>query len=253
MSALALNPSSHRRPSNGLIGIGRCATRLALSIRSVRPLRLGRELEGALRAERQGLPIRINSYYLALADPRDPDCPYVANACPTDARRLKSPETSWTLSARSPTKSLRGSFSAIPTVFCCSSPTAARSIVDSVRGRAWWEVATGRRLSRSRAGARLDSCPFGDSGCHRERRGPVCDVHRAPGPRDRCRAIGAFRRNDPPRHARSRHTSDADHRRVTASLRKFHPLWVMTHFNHPKELTPRLWELATSSQTRGSP
>ena len=27
-------------------------------------------------------------------------------------------------------------------------------------------------------------------------------------------------------------------RELTQALRPFHPLWVMTHFNHPKELTP---------------
>ena len=34
-----------------------------------------RELEGAQRAERQGLPLRITPYYLSLVDPNDPACP----------------------------------------------------------------------------------------------------------------------------------------------------------------------------------
>src|SRR6185436_11531229 len=33
------------------------------------------ELEGARRAEREGLPLAITPYYLALCDPRDPACP----------------------------------------------------------------------------------------------------------------------------------------------------------------------------------
>jgi lysine 2,3-aminomutase len=44
-----------------------------------------RELEGARRAERQGLPIRITPYYLSLVDPDDPACP-VRRQCVPDAR-----------------------------------------------------------------------------------------------------------------------------------------------------------------------
>ena len=46
------------------------------------------------------------------------------------------------------------------------------------------------------------------------------------------------RRDHPPRHARSRHPADAHHARSSfGALRPHHPLWVMTHFNHPRELT----------------
>ena len=44
-----------------------------------------RELEGARRAERQGLPIRITPYYLSLVDPTDPACP-IRKQCVPDAR-----------------------------------------------------------------------------------------------------------------------------------------------------------------------
>ena len=44
-----------------------------------------RELEGARRAERQGLPIRITPYYLSLADRDDPACP-IRRQCVPDAR-----------------------------------------------------------------------------------------------------------------------------------------------------------------------
>jgi lysine 2,3-aminomutase len=44
-----------------------------------------RELAGAKRAEHQGLPIRITPYYLSLIDPNDPACP-VRRQCVPDAR-----------------------------------------------------------------------------------------------------------------------------------------------------------------------
>src|ERR1019366_7173795 len=44
-----------------------------------------RELEGARRAESQGLPLRITPYYLALVDPADPACP-IRRQCVPDAR-----------------------------------------------------------------------------------------------------------------------------------------------------------------------
>ncbi len=43
------------------------------------------ELAGARRAERQGLPIRITPYYLSLVDPHDPACP-IRKQCVPDAR-----------------------------------------------------------------------------------------------------------------------------------------------------------------------
>ncbi|MEI9953781.1 MAG: hypothetical protein WDO74_33590 [Pseudomonadota bacterium] len=29
---------------------------------------------------------------------------------------------------------------------------------------------------------------------------------------------------------------------LVQALRPFHPIWIMTHFNHPKELTPQARE-----------
>jgi lysine 2,3-aminomutase len=43
------------------------------------------EVLGARRAERQGLPIRITPYYLSLVDPGDPACP-IRKQCVPDAR-----------------------------------------------------------------------------------------------------------------------------------------------------------------------
>jgi lysine 2,3-aminomutase len=51
-----------------------------------RTLRLSEsELEGARRAERQGLPIRVTPYYLSLVDANDPSCP-IRRQCVPDAR-----------------------------------------------------------------------------------------------------------------------------------------------------------------------
>jgi len=86
MSALALNPEQpptaeqwsdwHWQMRHAIGSVDSLREAIALS---------DRELEGALRAERQGLPIRITPYYLALADPRDPDCP-VRRQCVPDGR-----------------------------------------------------------------------------------------------------------------------------------------------------------------------
>ena len=86
MSALALNPEQpptaeqwsdwHWQMRHAIGSVDSLREAIALS---------DRELEGAMRAERQGLPIRITPYYLALADPRDPDCP-VRRQCVPDGR-----------------------------------------------------------------------------------------------------------------------------------------------------------------------
>ena len=41
------------------------------------------ERQGALTAERAGLPIRVTPYYLSLVDPRDPSCPIRRQVIPT--------------------------------------------------------------------------------------------------------------------------------------------------------------------------
>src|SRR5271154_766861 len=43
------------------------------------------ELEGARRAEREGLPLRITPYYLGLCDRRDPRCPIRLQCVPRGA------------------------------------------------------------------------------------------------------------------------------------------------------------------------
>jgi lysine 2,3-aminomutase len=40
---------------------------------------------------------------------------------------------------------------------------------------------------------------------------------------------------------------------LLAALRPFHPLWVMTHFNHPKELTPRARQACRDLADAGFP
>ena len=42
-------------------------------------------------------------------------------------------------------------------------------------------------------------------------------------------------------------------RELAAALRPFHPLWVMTHFNHPKELTPESRRALTRLADAGFP
>src|SRR5690349_21780717 len=49
------------------------------------------ELEGARRAERDGLPIAITPYYLALADRHDPKCPIRLQCVPRVEEGIEAP------------------------------------------------------------------------------------------------------------------------------------------------------------------
>ena len=163
------------------------------------------------------------------------------SASPTRARRRRCPAISPTRSARSRTRSRRTSCSATRIARSSSRPIAAPSTAASARARAWSATAAARcRSRRSRPALRVPA--------------------RAPEVRDvivsggdplamatdrlvRLVARGARhpqRRDDPPRDARAGHAADADHGRARArAAAATIPIWVMTHFNHPKELTPR--------------
>ena len=198
---------------------------------------------------------RITPYYLSLVDPHDPRCP-IRLQCVPDARRGPSrcPATSSTRSARSPTRSPRTSCSATPTAPSSSRPTAAPSTAASAPARAWSATAAAlvrstRSPPRSPTSRRIPRCATSSS---------------AAATRSRCRptascALVARLRAIPsvetirlatrvPVTLPMRIT-----RELVRALRPLHPLWVMTHFNHPKELTPESrGRVPSASPTRAS-
>src|SRR5512135_3232159 len=72
-----------KRPSDWRWQIRHAATRVDDLARALRLT--DRELEGARRAEAQGMPIGVTPYYLSLADKHDPNCP-IRKQCVPDAR-----------------------------------------------------------------------------------------------------------------------------------------------------------------------
>lgn len=197
------------------------------------------ELEGARRAEREGLPIAITPYYLSLCDRHDPTCPVRKQCVPVaDEGRevpgdLEDPlgevahEVAPHLVQRYPDRVLLlvTDRCAVYCRFCTRSrmvgdgggpvPDAAlepafRYIAEHpeirdviVSGGDPLAMATPRL---ERLLARIRSIPNVDT-IRLATRIPVTLPMRVT-------------------------------KELVTALRKHHPIWVMTHFNHPKELTP---------------
>ena len=196
------------------------------------------ELVGARRAEAQGLPLRITPYYLDLCDPRDPACPI---------RRQVVPRAE-------------------------ESETTPGDMVDPL-GEEAHEVTPGlvQRYPDRALLVTTDQCAIYCRFCTRSRvvgagEGPMPPgelnaaleaIAADPGIRDVILSGG-----DPLTMATSRLVRLIDavtsipHVEVVrlatrvpvclpqrvddelvSALRPYHPLWVMTHFNHPRELT----------------
>jgi lysine 2,3-aminomutase len=196
------------------------------------------ELEGARRAEREGLPIRITPYYLGLCDPNDPACPIRLQCVPRAEEALEIPgdladplgevahEVAPNLVQRYPDRALL-----LATDRCgvyCRFCTRSRMVGDG------GGAASLERLEP--AFAYLEQHP------------EVRDVIVSGGDpltmaTDRLARLVARVRAVPsvetirlatraPVTLPSRVTEE-----LVRALRPHHPIWVMTHFNHPKELT----------------
>jgi lysine 2,3-aminomutase len=197
------------------------------------------ELAGARRAEEQGLPIRVTPHYLGLCDKRDASCPVRLQCVPRAAEAIRSSgdlddplgevahEVAPHLVRRYPDRALL-----LATDRCgvyCRFCTRSRMVGDG-----------GGAVSLDRlapAFAWLEAHP------------EVRDVIVSGGDpltvsTDRLKQLVARLRAIPsldtirlatrvPVTLPSRITSE-----LLRALRPYHPLWVMTHFNHPKELTP---------------
>jgi lysine 2,3-aminomutase len=198
------------------------------------------ELEGARRAEREGLPLRITPYYLGLCDRRDAGCPIRLQCVPRVAEATEVPgdladplgevahEVAPHLVRRYPDRALL-----LVTDRCgvyCRFCTRSRMVGDG--GGA---VPLDRLAS---AFAYLEAHP------------EVRDVILSGGDpltmaTERLTRVVARVRSIPsvetlrlatrvPVTLPSRITAE-----LVRALRPYHPIWVMTHFNHPRELTPQ--------------
>jgi lysine 2,3-aminomutase len=216
---------------------------LRASIRSVddlsRALRLtSEELEGARRAEREGLPIRITPYYLSLCDPDDPTCPIRQQCVPRLDEGHEVPgdledplgevqhEVAPHLVQRYPDRALL-----LATDRCgvyCRFCTRSRMVGDG-----------GGAVSLDRL-----TPAFAYLEAHPEVRDVILSggdpltmtTDRLARLVARVRAISSVETirlaTRAPVTLPSRITDE-----LVRALRPHHPLWVMTHFNHPKELT----------------
>jgi lysine 2,3-aminomutase len=197
------------------------------------------ELAGAERAERAGFPFAVTPYYLGLCDPVDPACPIRRQVVPRGEEAVESPgdladplgeaahEVAPNLICRYPDRALLFSTDrcAVYCRFCTRSRLVgagggARSLERLEEAMAWLEsnpqvrdviVSGGDPLAM--ATSRLEAL------LGRLRRIPSIETLRLA-----TRAPVVL----PQRITRE----------LVRALRPHHPIWVMTHFNHPKELTP---------------
>lgn len=207
------------------------------SLARVLPLTVA-ERDGAVRAEREGFPFSITPYYLGLIDRADPRCPIRRQVVPlareatpsvgdlADPLGEEAHEAAPDLIQRYPDRALL-----LVTDRCavyCRFCTRSRMVAGG-----------GGARSMDRLGPALD---------YLRRTPSISDVIISGGDplalsTDRLRRIvEAVRAIETVQTIRlATRVPVVLPQRITgewlAALRPFHPLWVMTHFNHPRELT----------------
>jgi lysine 2,3-aminomutase len=197
-----------------------------------------RELAGARRAESEGLPIAITPYYLSLCDLHDPHCPIRRQCVPdalegeTVAGDLADPlgevahEVAPHLVQRYPDRALL-----LATDRCavyCRFCTRSRIVGDGGGAVSLDDLAPAFAYLRAHPEVRDVIVSGGDPlNMATERIERLVAAVRAIPSVDTIRLATRVPVTMP-----QRITSE-----LLDALRPFHPLWVMTHFNHPKELT----------------
>ena len=213
-----------------------------------------REIEGVRRAAREGLPLAITPYYLSLCDRHDPACP-IRKQCVPDAREeevvpgdLADPlgevahEVAPHLVQRYPDRALLLSTDrcAVYCRFC----TRSRMVGDGGGATSLEALAPAFAYLRAHPEVRDVIISGGDP------------LNMAT---DRLvRLVAAVRAIESVETIRlATRVPVTMPQRVTAelleALRPHHPLWVMTHFNHPKELTPESLGACTRLADAGFP
>jgi lysine 2,3-aminomutase len=196
------------------------------------------ELAGARRAERTGLPISITPYYLSLSDPGDAACP-IRRQCVPDEREsetaegdLEDPlgevahEVAPHLVRRYPDRALL-----LATDRCsvyCRFCTRSRMVGDGGGARSLEALEPAFAYLRANPEVRDVIVSGGDPlTMATERIVRLLAALRAVPSVETIRLATRVPVTLPMRVTRE----------LVHALRPFHPLWVMTHFNHPKELT----------------
>jgi lysine 2,3-aminomutase len=197
-----------------------------------------RELEGARRAATQGLPLRITPYYLSLVDKADPACP-IRRQCVPDAREsdvvegdLADPlgevahEVAPHLVQRYPDRVLL-----LATDRCavyCRFCTRSRMVGNGDGAVSLDALAPALEWLRAHPAVTDVILSGGDPvAMATERLVRLVAAVRAVPSVETIRLATRVPVTLPMRITRE----------LLRALRPYHPLWVMTHFNHPKELT----------------
>jgi lysine 2,3-aminomutase len=198
-----------------------------------------RELAGARRAASEGLPIGITPYYLSLIDRADPRCP-IRMQCVPDGREEESVpgdlvdplgevahEVAPHLVQRYPDRALL-----LVTDRCavyCRFCTRSRMVGDGGGARSLEALAPAFAYLEAHPEVRDVIVSGGDPlAMATGRLVPILTRLRAIESLDTIRLATRVPVTLPMRVTRE----------LVQALRKLHPIWVMTHFNHPKELSP---------------
>jgi lysine 2,3-aminomutase len=197
------------------------------------------EWTGARRAEAEGFPILATPYYLGLADPKDPSCPIRRQIVPlalearvvegdlTDPLGEEAHEVAPNLIQRYPDRALL--FVTDRCAVYCRFCTRSRIVGDGGGVRSDEELAKAVEYLRAHPEIRDLILSGGDILAMSTDRVARVLEHVRSVPSIETVRIGSR----VPVVLPQRITSE-----LLRALRKHHPIWVMTHFNHPKELTP---------------
>jgi lysine 2,3-aminomutase len=213
-----------------------------------------RELEGCRRAERAGLPLSITPYYLSLCDKEDPACA-VRMQCVPDAREaitgegdLEDPlgevahEVAPHLVQRYPDRALL-----LATDRCsvyCRFCTRSRMVGDGGGARSLDVLAPAFAYLSAHPEVRDVIVSGGDPlTLSTARLVSLISAIRAVPSVETVRLATRVPVTLPMRVTRE----------LVDALRPFHPLWIMTHFNHPKELTREAQAACTRLADAGFP
>jgi lysine 2,3-aminomutase len=213
-----------------------------------------RELAGARRAESQGLPLRITPYYLSLADPSDEGCP-IRKQCVPDAREddespgdLRDPlgevahQVAPYLVQRYPDRVLL-----LATDRCavyCRFCTRSRMVGGGEGAVSVDALAPAFAWLRTHPEVKDVIISGGDPlAMGTDRLVRVVAGVRAVASVETIRLATRVPVTLPMRVTRE----------LIDALRPYHPLWVMTHFNHAKELSPEAIAACTRLVDGGFP
>jgi lysine 2,3-aminomutase len=212
------------------------------------------EYEGATRAASAGLPLGITPYYLGLADRDDPNCPIRKQIVPTAQESQEAPgdlqdplgevahEVAPHLVQRYPDRALL-----LVTDRCaiyCRFCTRSRMVGHGDGALGVEALAPAFAYLRAHPEVRDVIISGGDPmAMATAKLVRILEVLRAIPHIETLRLATRV-----PVAVPMRVTEE-----LTTALKPFHPLWIMTHFNHPKELTPESQRACNALADAGFP